>query len=67
MDGHNRIRAIRRKKGLTLKQLAIEAKITPGALSLIERGERIPRVDTALRIALALETTVERLYRIEKE
>lgn len=53
--------------GLTLKQLAIEAKITPGALSLIERRERIPRVDTALRIALALETMVERLHRIEKE
>lgn len=67
MYERNRIREIRRKKGMTLKQLAIEAKITSGALSLIERGERIPRVDTALRIVLALETTVERLYRIEKE
>ena len=67
MDERNRIRDMRRKKGLTLKQLAIEAKITPGALSLIERGARIPRADTALRIAQALETTVEQLFLIEKK
>ncbi|MGN6815505.1 MAG: helix-turn-helix transcriptional regulator [Solirubrobacterales bacterium] len=36
------IRALRRKRGLSQEALAPEAEITPGTLSLIERGEANP-------------------------
>ncbi len=59
---HNEIRAARMRRGLTQRQLALAAGIGKSTLSMIEAGQRVPRVDTALLIARALETTVEDLF-----
>lgn len=42
--------------------LAYEAGIARSTLSMIETGVHIPKVDTAIRIARALNTIVEDLW-----
>lgn len=59
---HNGIRAARMRRGLTQRQLALAAGIGKSTLSMIEAGQRVPRVDTALFIARALGMTVEDLF-----
>ena len=49
-----RIQAIRREQGLTQTELAAKANVNQGYLSSIERGDRVPRVDTVRAIAVAL-------------
>ncbi|MBN2561734.1 MAG: helix-turn-helix domain-containing protein [Phycisphaerae bacterium] len=49
-----RIRAIRRRQGLTQTQLAEKANVNQGYLSSIERDDRTPRHDTVRAIAVAL-------------
>jgi transcriptional regulator with XRE-family HTH domain len=49
-----RLRAAREAKGLTLQQLAREAGSGFAAISKIERGDRQPSLDLALRLARAL-------------
>lgn len=58
----NRVREARRRRGWSQNQLAAIAGIPANTLSTIETGTRIPRVDTALRIARALDLPVERLF-----
>ena len=57
-----RIRDFRKQKGLTLKQLAQEADITPTFLGNIERGISKPTLYTAEKIARALELDFEELF-----
>lgn len=52
----------RKRAGLTQAQLAEKASISALSYQRYEYGEREPSVDTALRIAKALGTTVERLF-----
>lgn len=49
-----RIRAIRRERGLTQTQLSAEANVNQGYLSSIERGDRTPRPSTIRAIAVTL-------------
>ena len=49
-----RIRHLRKKHGLTLKQLATGCDLSTNAISLIERGEVAPTVATLCKIASAL-------------
>ncbi|MBX3395701.1 MAG: helix-turn-helix domain-containing protein [Phycisphaerae bacterium] len=49
-----RIRAIRRERGLTQVQLAVEANVNQGYLSSIERDRRQPRRSTIKALAVAL-------------
>ncbi len=58
----NRVREARRRRGWSQHQLAAIAGIPANTLSTIETGARVPRVDTALRIARALDLPVERLF-----
>ncbi len=51
----DRLRKQREKQGLTQKELAEWADITPNAVALIERGERQPSLDTAARLCWALD------------
>lgn len=48
------IRALRTKRGISQESLAPKAGITPGTLSLIERGEANPTWGTVRGIAAAL-------------
>ncbi|MGC8488085.1 MAG: substrate-binding domain-containing protein [Clostridia bacterium] len=58
---HEEIRRRRQRLGLSLSETARKAGISRQALLAIEQG-RVPRADTALRIARVLNTTVEALY-----
>ncbi|MFT5507206.1 MAG: transcriptional regulator with XRE-family HTH domain [Hyphomicrobiaceae bacterium] len=52
---------LRRRKGLTLDQIADAAELSKGHLSRFERGEKALSVASMLRLAQALNTTVGRL------
>jgi XRE family transcriptional regulator, regulator of sulfur utilization len=61
------IRALRRERGLSQEALAPKAKITPGTLSLIERGEANPTWGTVQGIAAALGVPVSTLAMAAEE
>jgi transcriptional regulator with XRE-family HTH domain len=52
------IRELRTKRGITQEDLAHEAGVTVGTLSLIERGKSNPAWGTVKRIAKALDKTL---------
>lgn len=54
-----RIKALREEKKLTQKQLSILSGVSQGKISEYESEKVVPRVDIALKLAKALETTVE--------
>ena len=60
---HARIRAVRQKKGMTGNELARRVNVSPSYISLIEKGEKVPKEDVAVRIARALNEP-EEAYRI---
>jgi DNA-binding XRE family transcriptional regulator len=50
-----RLRRARDAAGLTQKQLSEMADLSATGLAMIERGERVPNLDTAARICWALD------------
>jgi len=54
-----RIRELRKKKRLTQERLAERVDISTPFLGHIERGNRTPSLETLVRIANALETTLD--------
>jgi predicted transcriptional regulator/transcriptional regulator with XRE-family HTH domain len=60
-----RVRHLRRARGLTLAQLAAAAGSASSALSMIENGRREPRLSLLQAIAVALDVPVEDLLRSE--
>ena len=56
-----RIRAAREKKNLTQEDLAALVEISPTHMSVIERGAKIPRLDTFVAIANVLEVSADSL------
>jgi len=59
LAGENPIRAWRRHRGMTLKQLAAKTGLTGNYLSQIETGKRVGTVDKLQRIAAALNLTLD--------
>jgi transcriptional regulator with XRE-family HTH domain len=55
------IRQLRQKRGVTQEDLAHEADITTGTLSLIERGHANPTWSTVRKIARALSVSLGEL------
>lgn len=55
------VRELRDKRGVTQEDLAHEAGVTVGTLSLIERGKSNPAWGTVKRIAKALGVTMSEL------
>jgi transcriptional regulator with XRE-family HTH domain len=51
----DRLRARREAHGLSQAKLAELACVTPNYVGLIERGERLPTLDTLVRLAKALD------------
>lgn len=51
----------RRRTGLSQEALAVLASVHRTEVGLLERGERCPRIDTAVKLAAALEVSVEDL------
>jgi transcriptional regulator with XRE-family HTH domain len=61
------IRALRQKRGATLKDLAPKAGVTFGTLALIERGESNPTWGTVRGIAAALGVSVAELAKVAEK
>lgn len=57
----NRIRSRRQQLGKTQKQIAEEINVASSYYSNIERGLRVPSIDTLVAIANALDTGVDLL------
>jgi transcriptional regulator with XRE-family HTH domain len=49
------LRRVRRREGLSQEELAIRAGLHRTAVGLLERGGRVPRIDTLIRLAGAME------------
>jgi transcriptional regulator with XRE-family HTH domain len=54
-----KLRRLRLKKSMGLKQLAVQTGLSPALLSKIERGQMFPTLPTLLRIALAFGVGLE--------
>ena len=65
-DGASPITAFKAHVGLTLRELAMRAAISPGYLSEIERGVKPGSAAVLARIAHELETTIDALI-IDRE
>lgn len=52
--GRNLSRA-RRRAGLSQEELGVRATLHRTEIGLLERGERLPRIDTMIKVAGALE------------
>jgi transcriptional regulator with XRE-family HTH domain len=57
----NRVREAREAKGWNRERLAVEAEVSFGTISNIERGD-MPRLQVAQRIARALGQSVSELF-----
>lgn len=56
------LRKLRREREITQAALADSAGISQAAIAAIEKGDQVPKLDTALRIAGALGLSVEALF-----
>jgi transcriptional regulator with XRE-family HTH domain len=57
-----KLRNIREKKGITLKEVAHKADVSESLVSQIERNKVSPAIDTLLRLAEILEVDLEYLF-----
>jgi len=60
-----RIKEIRKKRGMTQEDVAKILEIDPKSFSRIERGERSPSLDTIEKIACALSVEPKDLFEFE--
>lgn len=59
---NEKIKDLRDYHGISQRELARRIGVGKTTISEIERGDRLPNVLTAIRIARALETTVEEIW-----
>jgi len=57
-----RIKALRKQKGLTIEKLAYENDLAKGNLSEIEKGAINPKLSTLEKIAAGLEISLKELF-----
>lgn len=60
--GANLLRA-RKRSGLSQEALAMRASLHRTHIGLLERGERLARIDTAVKLAAALDVAVDDLLK----
>lgn len=61
------VRTARKKLGLSQEELAGRSGLHRNAIGLVERGERSPRLDTIMAIAVGLDISASTLVsRVEK-
>ncbi|WP_054028564.1 helix-turn-helix domain-containing protein [Bacillus sp. FJAT-28004] len=58
------IRLLRKKRGLSQEQLALRADINASYMGQVERGEKNPTIDVLSKIAIALQTPLERIVNV---
>ena len=59
---NTKLEAARLNKCMTQEQLTATVGISLRAYKIYEAGERLPRADVAIRIARALDSSVEELF-----
>jgi transcriptional regulator with XRE-family HTH domain len=57
------IQRIRKERGMSQQRLALEADVERSVLQRIEYGEGGPTLDILIAIQIALETTIEELFK----
>ncbi|MBS6611417.1 MULTISPECIES: helix-turn-helix transcriptional regulator [Peptoniphilus] len=62
----NRIKQIRKEKGLTQEQLANGLSVTRQYISLLERGEAQATISVGIEIANKLDTCIYTLFGFDK-
>jgi transcriptional regulator with XRE-family HTH domain len=55
------LRRTRKRASLSIEEVGVRASLHRTAVGMVERGERLPRVDTAIKLAGALEVDIEEL------
>jgi len=55
------LRRLRRREGLSQEQLAVRASLHRTEVGNLERGKRIPRIDTLIRLAGAMAISPDEL------
>lgn len=58
----NRLRDLRKQRGITQEQLAEAASISVDFLSLVERGINAPSFETLEKLSCALDVSVKELF-----
>lgn len=67
MDIRNNLAQIRTKRGIRAAQLAAEAGVSRPTVYAIEAGTYVPNTAVSLKLARALDATVEELFQMEPE
>ena len=62
-----RVQTLRKRCGLSIRQLAGLAQVTPGIISCIERGKNSPSISTMQKILSALGTNLASFFAVEKQ
>lgn len=61
------VRRLRQARGLTLRDLAAKAGVSPGLLSQVERGRIDPSLETLRRVGKALDASIFSLFEEQRE
>ena len=62
-DFGKRLASLRRSKGLSQEELASRAGLHAVAITYIETGKRLPKLNTVYKLARGLELRVEDLFK----
>lgn len=60
------LKVFREKKGITQKEVAEKIDVRIATISDIENGKYLPTLENAIKIALALNVTVDELIQFDK-
>lgn len=63
----NRVKSLRNQKGMRQSDLAVEVGVTRQTILAIEKGRLNPSILVCLRIAAALETSIDAIFALETE
>jgi putative transcriptional regulator len=63
----NRLREVRTQRGLSQADLAVRARVSRKTINTVENRVFVPSTVLALRLARALDTTVEQLFYLTDE
>ncbi|HSP22792.1 MAG TPA: helix-turn-helix transcriptional regulator [Planococcus sp. (in: firmicutes)] len=62
---NNRVRELRARYGFTQSDLGKQVEVTRQTIAFIEKGEFSPSITLALKLAKALQTSVDELFWLE--
>ena len=63
----NRIRELRKERGLRQEDLAVQLRVTRQTINAIENNKYNPTLELAMKLARLLTTTVEDIFTLESD